>query len=372
MAKYQPSKYYADDKDLHDVLSSPKIPLKRLLNLARRRGIFLSEESPREEIVNYMSRLPFGWNQLQETMVEIEREDREEKLTTSKVTANANLERFREAAEQLKDTRGEQLSENYKITETKDGRLEVRVEYSEPDFLKNRLIQRRQREVVLEVQKMGNNEFEVRSTQNERTETILNEIIASLAPPDAKDKPVRKTIELNGITNHTHRTQFFVNLMGGMEGFRLREVRDLRVDRIVRESDDDEDAEATADTDELKALVRKVALSGENILISPQYQQLAKDGFFISRSVWTSIETTGEGRIFEFEAEFKDAQNASNFAYQIRGVYQRNNDGEILQTRSEIADNEKSQLKARLEAAAYHSVTIVANLGMASQTASED
>ena len=99
-------------------------------------------------------------------------------------------------------------------------------------------------------------------------------------------------------------------------------------------------------------LVRRVALSGENILISPQYQQLAKDGFFISRVLWTSMETTGKGRAFEFEAEFKNAQQPSDFAYQIRGVYERNADGEPAKSRSELSDVEKGKLRDSLETAA--------------------
>jgi hypothetical protein len=113
---------------------------------------------------------------------------------------------------------------------------------------------------------------------------------------------------------------------------------------------------------ELKALVRKIALSGENILVSPQFQQLTKDGFFISKAIWTSIETTGRGRLFEFEAEFKNAQTASGFAYQVRGIYDRNDDGELMKTKSVITDIEKNELNNTLENAAYTSTAIVTKL----------
>ena len=365
MAKYQPSKYYADDKDIHDILSSPKISTKCLLAQARQRGIFLSEESPREEIVHYMSKLPFSRPQLQAVMEEVTREDREEKLTTCKVSTGAQLDEVQAAIEKVKEARGEQMREDYVVTQNKEGRLQVKITYSEPDFQKARLIQRREREAVVEIGK-GKDGIEVRHTQNERTDAILTSILAALAPPDVKEKPSRQTIELSGIKNHEHRTQFFINLIGGMEGFQLREVRDLKTDRLAEEPKEGDEAkdedQAKADSDQLKAMVRRVALTGENILVSPQYQQLAKDGFFISRVLWTSIETTGKGRVFEFEAEFKDAQNAANFAYQVRGVYTRDGDGEISKTRTELADTEKNQLKDCLEAAAYESVEKVGTL----------
>lgn len=359
--KFQPSKYYADDKDVHDILSSSKIPFKKMLSLARERGIFLSEECQRqEELVHYMSKLPHSWTQLQEIMDAVEREDKEEKLTTCKVVAKAELEEVEQAVQKVRDERGEKLGENYSVTQTKEGRLLVKFVYTEPDFQKNRLIQRREREAVIELEKKGA-EFEVRYTQNEITNNVLAEILSALTPPDAQEKPVRRTIELSGIKSHEHRTQFFVNVMGGMEGFQLRQVKDLKVDRVAEDSDDvgkevAEKEETEVKGDQLRALVRKVALSGENILLSPQYQQLAKDGFFISKAIWTAAEIIGAGRLFEFEAEFKEPEKASHFAYQIRGVYERDKDGELSKIRSYVNEIEKTQLKQNLENAAYESV----------------
>lgn len=357
MATYQPSKYYADDKDIHDILSSPKISNKSLLAQARRRGVFFSEETPREQIVHEMSKLPFSWDQVQDIMVEITREDRVEKLTTCKIATDTPVEQIQEAVQKVKEQRGEQLREDYTITE-KDGRVQVKVVYNEPDFQKARLIQRREREVTLEISKNGK-DMEVRHTQNERTNAILASIMEAMTPKEAEKKLQRKTIQLSGIKNHQHRTQFFINLIGGLEGFQLREVRDLKTDRFIEEEIENEessDTEVIKRGDQLKALVRRVALSGENILISPQYQQLTADGFFITRVLWTSMETADKGRVFEFEAEFKDAQEAADFAYQVRGVYDRDKDGELSKSKSDLTDSERNLVRANLEASAYESV----------------
>lgn len=360
MAIYQPSKYYADDKDVHDILSSPKLSPKALIALCRERGIFLSEESLRDELVHYASMLPFSWTQIQEVMAAVQREDREEKITTCKIDVGANVDEVRQAIELVRDIRKEPRSEHYSITQGKDGRVKIKVNYTEPDFQKARLIQRREREVVLEVEKKGA-QYEVRHTQNERANEIITQILEQLTPANSEQKPVRSSIELSGVKNHEHRTQFFVNLIGEMEGFQLREVRDLKVDHLEKDpgvpaASDEDEVKEKFEREQLRSLVRKVALSGENILISPQYQQLAKDGFFISKAVWTSVETVGAGRLFEFEAEFRDAANAANFAYQIRGVYNRNQDGEIESTKSELSEAEKSMLKDCLEATAYGAV----------------
>ncbi len=372
--KFQPSKYYADDKDIHDILSSPKLPFKKLLSLARERGIFMSEECQRqEEVVHHMSMLPFSWTQLQEVMDAVERDDKEEKLAPCKVESKAELDDVRAVISKIKDARGEAFGECYTITENKAGRLQLKVSYSEPDFQKARLIQRREKDAFIEIEKKGTT-LEIRHTQNEKTNMVLTEILSELNPPDAAEKAIRRNIELSGIKNHEHRTEFFVNLMGEMEGFQLHQVKDLKVDRIVEEPnqpvnpEEEDNGEAKEKKEELKALVRKIALSGENILLSTQYQQLAKDGFFISKSIWTSVEVTGKGRIFEFEAEFKDAENASNFAYNIRGMYDRDKDGELAKVRSAINEMEREQLKSRLEDAAYESVDKVNALQAPKQT----
>jgi hypothetical protein len=360
MPKFQPSKYYADDKDVHDILSSPKIPLKKLLSLCRQRGIFLSEECPREELVHYMSKLPFSWLQIQEVMGEVEREDREENLTTCKLNSNGHLDAVEQAIQKVRENRGEALSEVYDVTQTKEGRLQIKVVYTEPDFQRARLIQRRQKEAIIEIEAKGK-DLDVRHTQNEKTQDILAELQSLLTPPDGADKPVLRTIELSGIRNHKQRTKFFINLFSGMEGFQLREVRDLKVDLLTGEEANDpaqpeEDQELRMSKEALKALVRKVALSGENILLSPQYQQLAKDGFFISKAIWTSMETAAKGRLFEFEAEFQNPQSASDFAYRVRGMYDRDKDGELVKAKTHVDDSEKDQLRSCLEAAAYASI----------------
>ncbi len=351
MAVYQPSKYYADDKDVHDILSSPKLSTKALIALCRERGIFLSEEAPREELVHYASKLPFSWTQIQQVMGAVQREDKEEKITTCKIAVEATVDEVRQAIEQVRDIRKEPRSEQYSITQGRDGKIKIKVNYTEPDFQRARLIQRRQK----------GDQYEVRHSQNERTDEIITQIIEELTPANSEQKPVRRTIDLSGVKNHEHRTQFFVNLIGEMEGFQLREVRDLKVDHLENDpaapgvSEEDE-AKEKIEREQLRSLVRKVALSGDNILISPQYQHLAKDGFFISKAVWTSVETLGAGRLFEFEAEFRDAANATKFAYQIRGVYNRNQDGEIEKTKSELSEAEKGVLRDCLETAAYGAV----------------
>lgn len=306
-----------------------------------------------------MSKLPFSWNQIQAVMDEVASEDREEKLTTCKIESKPATAQIEEAIRSTEQARAETNGEHYQIGQNKDGSVTLKIVYSEPDFQKARLIQRREREAVIEIHPTASG-LDVRHTQTDRTNEILQQIVSALTPAEVEKKPVRRTVELSGVRDHTKRTQFFLNLFSGMEGLRLREVRDLKVDRILVDQEepasDDEQQQKGREQQALKTLVRKVALTGENILLSPQYQQLANDGFFISKAIWISGETSGKGRLFEFEAEFKEAQTATQFAYHIRGVYDRDEDGELARTKSELDESEKNILKNCLEAAAYSSI----------------
>lgn len=67
-----PSKYYADDKDIADLLDSPKFTKEKLLRLGQERGILLSPELPKETLRDHLSHLPFSWPQLQQLLNAIE------------------------------------------------------------------------------------------------------------------------------------------------------------------------------------------------------------------------------------------------------------------------------------------------------------
>lgn len=365
------SKYYADDKDIYDLLSSPNLPLKRILQVARERGLFLSDETPREEVINYVSRLPFNWQQLEGLISSIEKDDRAEKKSTLLVQAkggpSADLSRI---AGEIREARGELHGEVYSITTDPDGRTLIAVRYTELDALKTRTLQRREKELQIEVEQRDK-EVSFRYDSNPRAEFIMDELVQRLSPPDTE--PLKKcTVELCGIRDHEKRIQFFVDLMRGIEGFRLRDVKDLKVERFSAVAEAEEETEEGADAgerakrreterkkDEMKGIVRHMALSGESLLTSPQYNQLKQDGFFISKSIWDSFETNGKGRVFEFEAEFKDPQEGRGFCYTVRGVYDRDNDGELKSTRRAVLGSDKHDLLRRLEDAAFTAANTV-------------
>ena len=67
--------------------------------------------------------------------------------------------------------------------------------------------------------------------------------------------------------------------------------------------------------------MKKVALKGETLLASEEYQSLAKKGFFITSIIWRSVLAKHPYPMIEFEAAFEEPMLGKGFKYFVRGAY---------------------------------------------------
>src|ERR1035437_3483338 len=81
------ARYYADDKDVFDLLSLGNVNLPKLHSFLRQRGIVVAPSLDKEEIARYFQRSPLSWPQLESLLSLIERVEREDKFTTCKIDA---------------------------------------------------------------------------------------------------------------------------------------------------------------------------------------------------------------------------------------------------------------------------------------------
>lgn len=353
-----PSKYFADDKDIADLLDSPKFSKEKLLRLALERGILLASELPKETLRDQLSHLPFSWPQLQQLLKAIETPDAEEKITTCKVETKASSDEVGKVLADIREIRGATADEAYIIRPVTGGTL-IRITYSEVDHGSTRVLQRirKEMEILIEPTKEG---YELRYPANKRAETIVQKISDMLPVPEGEEKAKRQSVELAGVVDSALRSDFFIHLMDRMEGFRRRDVLDLKMNRIIQEKDEDDDDEETEQAaEELKGLVRKTSLSGESLLISPQYRQLSNDGFGIHRVIWEAMENSGKGRVYEIEAQFKNPDEGTGFCYLVRGVHNYDDDGVLEVTKRTIELDDRKRLNAAVEGAAYEALKLV-------------
>ncbi|MNN65528.1 hypothetical protein D3C81_1810370 [compost metagenome] len=73
--------------------------------------------------------------------------------------------------------------------------------------------------------------------------------------------------------------------------------------------------------EEALALVKNVALKGETLLASEEYQSLTKKGFFITSIIWRSVLRKAPQPMVEFEAAFEEPMQGKGFKYFVRGAY---------------------------------------------------
>lgn len=79
------------------------------------------------------------------------------------------------------------------------------------------------------------------------------------------------------------KTSFFTTLISKLPGFKLENVTSVKVETSAFTVNEDEliddDQETEQASQEMLGVVKNVALKGESLLSSPEYQQLKAKGF---------------------------------------------------------------------------------------------
>jgi hypothetical protein len=361
--------YFADDKDIYDLLLTAKRTLSpdHLLALARKRGIYLSRQLSRDSLIDYLRALTYNWPQLKDLVAATDTPDRRERSTYTDVQGAIDKELLQKSIEHLRKERNETRGESVKVTSSKDGSYALSVEYSEPDYSKTRLFQRTKKNLRVDIE-MHADGMRLRHQDNARAQEIVDKLLSTVI--ESPDKTPISRIDLSGIREPRLRTQFFIHLMTKMETFRLEDVCFMDVATIAPEesndvaddqgleSDDSDAGDADVDDDvegkltqsqvQMIGVVKKAALEGTNLLTSNEYQAFAKSGFFISRSSWFAIEQSGQGRRVEFDARFSDSQNANGFGYRVISVFEPIKGGRFRKLPPSPA-KDNSELSRRIE-----------------------
>jgi hypothetical protein len=110
------TQYYADDKDVFDMFMSGKRRFTHdfLIELARQRGIVLSEQATRQEIATYLSQLLWSWPEIERLLEHGETPERKEKLMSSVFRVDSDLDAVRTAIEDIVKLRTN-LDEAYQV-----------------------------------------------------------------------------------------------------------------------------------------------------------------------------------------------------------------------------------------------------------------
>lgn len=347
------NQYYATDKDIFDLLMSGKQRLTEsvLHELARDRGIFYSPHDTREELVERLSLLPHDFSDVVSLMHRREHSRRGEKTTSVTLDVELSVEEIREAVSEYQTDVGptEAVTSYKKGT---DGYV-INVQYDEIDYSRTKLIQRQRHDAGIEFAREGDKTI-VRLPATEKAQRVVAALKDKIESKRKEPIP-QDVIELTRITEPDDRTYFFTKLISSLKGYRLRDVTNLRVSSLNREEPEEnvdlDDERDLAAEHEMLAFVRNIALNGQNLVASAEYQQLRASGFFITSITWSAEQTSTPQDIIVFHAAFDDGERGTGFKYAVKGAH-RFQEGQHTKTIRQVEDHERETLFHLLEASA--------------------
>lgn len=314
--------YSASDKEVFDLLMSGKQRLTEsvLYELGKDRGIFYSPHDSRDGLVDHLSTLTHDYYDVSGIMQKRETSKRGEKITSVTLDAELNADDIKEIVQDYQKT----------VTGTETVRSHpqgasgyvMSVEYDEYDYSKTRLIQRQRKDAELEF-RTKDGKTTVRMPATEKARAVLGKLKSDL---EGRRKSVIKTeeIELSLLTTPDERTRFFLDILEAIPSYSQHTVISLKVSTSFTERDDDslqfdeDDDEKKAAAAELLSVVRNVALSGSNLVLSPEYQGLRKRGFFITSITWRARQTKSPYDHVQFEIGFDLLHQGKGFKYAVR------------------------------------------------------
>lgn len=354
--------YFVGPRDIYDALysSSVKASLEFLHYFLIKRGHFLGGKYGREELCDYISKLPLCYHDIEEISKQIEPSSRREKKTAKRITTEFCQEDFAEAIDKVNRFRGDHINESINLV-IDNGKPRVKVSYVDSNLGLTVLRQNKPREEFIEIIQ-NKNELKLEFSDNPRVGEVVASLIAELEEIDDGIK----TTEVDLSTfDKKERTRFFKELIGSIPGFTYHDVIKVNVDYVIAKPDffseevSVEDFEASGESadsafidseikvkteEEVKSFLRKAALDGSGILHSKHLDDFLMSGFYLSRIVWQSIKNDKHGAKVEFEAFLKRPAEGSGFIFNIRGQYNRKKDGSFNITRMSSGKDESAYL----------------------------
>lgn len=371
--------YTATDKEIHDLLISQKQQFTTgiLLELGRSRNIFYSREEEREDLVKRLSVLTYGFNQITELQKFNDLGARSESSTTIRLKGKFTDADVRAIVDEYRN----------EVTATGDmqiitgspaqGKVQVDVKYTETDFAKTRLRQRRKREANIDIE-IDADGLTVTLPVNSTAIAVSNGIKQRFDAKADTPLPVER-VDFSLLTSSAARTRFFTALIGGLPKFELIDVTSVRVKSVDFPSLDDSEAEEESDpqfqdqdaqppgesseaSDEVKALVRDVALRGSSVLLSSQYKDLREGGFYIVSIRWHSKQLEPPFHLFDFTAGIDEPELGQGFKFSVKGTLIRRG-GSYVKTWRNLEEQERRALLRVLDATAIQAFrSLVAEL----------
>ena len=362
---------YPTYRDVRDALlaSSRKPSAEYLLVFLADRGIFISNDLSRDEIVEEISMRKLSFNDFEELLNLIEVHARNEKSEFKSINNSSidlNAIKINELTNKLQDKR-EKNGEIINVETDSSGKIYINVNYVEFDYGKTPLRQRQEKEAKIEIIK-EKGFIKFRYPANERLRDVVGNLLGLIEDENEEDIQI-KEIDLSNFSREK-RTLFFRELMRSLEGYNFEDVIKVGLENKANdigftEDQDNEDAEGLEEIEKetmeakAKSFLKKASLDGEGLLHSEELRSFLDSGFYFSRVVWIVINSKEKVAL---EALMENPVEGKNYKYSVRGIFpmKRNREGYAKNVRQPTPEDRR-RLSHLLENASYKTYEKILN-----------
>lgn len=350
--------YSASDRAIFDALMQSKVVKDALQELFLKRGIIISRDTDRRQLAMYFSRIQHDYMdylRLSELLGSI---SGKEHLGTKYIRNEISVSTMTTIVDSLAYMT-EELDVKVFDTTLLGNALHLNISYTVVHFSKSEFRQVVEKDANIVIENNGNG-VALRYPVNKKTDAVLDVLFEKVA--EYLDAPIDiEVISLESVSDILKRKRFFELLMSGMTGYTMIEV----VDAYVYNPSSADPSDSDEVYDQIPTRISKAALKGANVLNSEELKKFLNNGFCITKVVWQSVKNEDDcSDLYEFEAQFKNAEMMSDFNYLVKGYYKYKNsddygDKKYLETRSSLNFDGETKLSRLIELSALESMYAV-------------
>lgn len=332
--------YSASDKSMYDALNQKNVTNSDLRQLFLSRGILVSPNSARKNLASHFARIFHDFDDYQTLARLFGAGATRDKFSTLKLKTDAEVADLQTAAIDIK-SKLEEEGAVVKVFSTSGNRMDIEVKYPKVSFNKSEFRQVTQKTARITFFKEDDG-FSVHSTDVDDVSEWINEVAKQIKENSGKDIKFDE-VELPPTFDSKKKSLFLKNLINSMDGFAAENVTDVYVSKPKGWSRDSQE----------EIRIEKASLRGLGVLYSGELKALEENhGFYVSRIVWTAKTKQLDTDLYEFEAQFSQADECKGFAYLARGFYKYLSTGVFNTTRTGLTHEDEIKYGKLIEKAA--------------------
>lgn len=334
------SRIYFTEKDIYDALMSSKrtMTMPLIIDLARDKGILLSSEDSREDLIKYLSSFVYDYYDLNVLLNHITPSYKKEKSKVTKIDAKIDANHLKTVSKEITD---DNVTIHVSVDPNNPNKTTLKIEYDEIDLSKTRLRQKVRKESSIEITEENNTSI-ISKPSNEKIDEIMKMLLEGIEKK-SNSKISENKINLYGL-RHNQKIEYFTSLISSIEECTLSDV----VKVTVNNEEDNPEVE-----EEVLNMITNASFKGKGLLLTPEYQKLKDDGYYITSIIWTSIEVKKNGDKIEFEASIITSKECEEVNFAAKGAYRFIEKDKYTTTRRPLKIEETNKYTKFLEDTAF-------------------